>query len=235
MITACFYRGYELGNGVNDWAAAVGGLTPAALTNTLYGDKVSIAAVGANSYRRIEVNFFRFGIDASPRAFHLWWESLVVNIMRSDPELRSIGGELCFVEDKVGDLLPTLTAPPASGGLTLELTDDTLVSIGDTLLIIDTSMDDARHFDVVVVTSLVGDGFTINVESIQTTTHNPLSPGLHYDYLAADAEVYRLEAVFQHCLIQTAPELGAAEEGSRAHFRRSIIMSFLTNEDRYGV
>lgn len=234
MRPLCFYRGYALGNGLNDWAAQVAGLTPAAVRQTLYGDAAVMTAVGANSYRYITVNAFRFGVDASPKDFHLWWESLVVNVMRSDPELRNIGGELCFVEDADGHLLAPLVDGPLSGGTQLELADDSVVDVGSLLLIIDASMDDARHFDVVVVMSKVGDGSTVNVESIQSTEHNPLSPGLHYNYAMGHELVYKLEAVYQGCLFAKAPELSPAEEASRANFRRSIIYEFVTPEDRYG-
>lgn len=227
-IPTAFYRGYELGNGLNDWSANPRGSSPAVIKNALYASRAHIQVFGANLYWSIMVDAYRFGADTTPKAFHEWWDQFIRNAAYADPSLYSINnGELVFIEDKNGTTY-TLGVDVSAGAGSMTLDDDTGISVDDILFIYDQSQTTNRSSDLILVTGIPGAG-VINFTSLR-----PNASTLSYPYAAADNPViYPVEAAWTGCYFEEMPELPPAQESSFGHFRKSIPMRFLSNGDRY--
>lgn len=225
-IPTAFYRGYELGNGLNDWLAVPQGNSPAIPRTTLWATRAIIQAVGSNIYTNIKVDAFRMGIDASPKDFHTWWELFIQNIWANDPNLAVVAdGELVFIESKNHDA-HLLFSDVASGATSMVLWTITGLVVGSIIIIYNKNQATNRKSDVVKVTGLPGGG-VVNFSSIRVG-----GPGLVNNYVVADAQIYHAEAAWISCFLEAAPDIGPAEENSRGNFRQSIPFSFISNGDR---
>jgi len=227
LYPTAFYRGYELGNGVNDWLAVPKGNAPAVIRTTLWANRAIIQNVGTNAWTNVLVDAFRIGVDADPKAFHDWWNLFISNIWGQDPSLfDDRNGELVLIQQKNFHGY-TLSVDAIVGSNSMTLTSTTGLSVNNILLIFNKNQASNRASDVVKITGLPGGG-VVNFESIRITGLT-----LHYGFAVADAQIYKAEAAWRDCFLEAAPDIGPAEENSRAHFRKSIPFSFMTNGDRY--
>lgn len=232
---AAFYRGYELGNGINDWIPRPQGTDPAIPKNTLYGNKATIQVVGSNTHWEISVDAFRFGADSTPKALHEWWRLLIENIFIKDPGLFTVKiGELVFIEDRRlradggDDITALLTDNPISqGATTINITGaDSFLVANDVLFIHDTAEKDRKSDVFKVVSTPTSSSVTVDNIRISDT-------GAMADYAIGSRKAYKVEAAWRDVFMRTAPDIGPAEDSSLGHFRKSIPFTFITGSDPF--
>lgn len=226
-IPTAFYRGYELGNGINDWIANPKGNSPAIPKNALWANRAVIQQVGSNLYWQIDVDAFRFGADASPAALHKWWDALIRNIFYTDPSMfSSLAAELAFVTSKNDDSY-SVVGDLNSGDSVMTLSSTAGLVANDIMIIYDKNQASNRNSDVIQISSLPGAG-VVNFTALRVG-----SSGLSANYLNANIQLYKVEAAWTGCYLLQAPDIGTAEEPSRGNFRKHIQYSFISNGDRY--
>lgn len=222
-----FYRGWELGNGINDWIQVPKGNSPAIPRTTLWGNRAIMQIIGSNIYTNVMVNAFRVGADPDPVSFRVWWDLLIKNIWGDDPSLFAYrNGELVLVRYKNYDAY-ALTADVGQGVTSITLTSTVGLAVGNILQIYNKNQTTSRATDVVRILTLPGAG-VVTFTSIRVGL-----TGLSSAYAAVDAQIYRGEAAWSDCFLEAAPDIGPAEEGTFGNFRKTIPFSFITNGDRY--
>ena len=228
QVPAAFYRGYELGNGVNDWAALPGGTPQFIPRQTLYGNKATMQVVGSNTFTRITVDAFSFGEHSTPKEFHDAWAKLMDNIWVTDPSpFTGQNRNLVFIEDRNLTNL-SITGPFASAQTDFTFGDIGEISVGDIMFIYNYTQTEDRSSDVMLVTEINASVATMENIIVGST-------GLVNGYPAGEWKAWKAEAAWRDAAFEAPPELGPAEEGSRGNFRKSIPMSFITNQDRFPI
>lgn len=225
-IPAAFYRGYQLGNGINDWVANPEGSSQFIPRKTLYGSRANIQVVGQNSYTRISVNAFTFGQHSTPKQLHDWWAQLLENIWVTDPNpLSDQDRNLVFIADRNNDVYE-LTSGLTSGDQDLPFSDTTGLAVGDVILLVQNNVVTDVASDAMVITEI--DGLNVTASNIRIG-----GGGVVYDYTLGTFDLYLAEAAWRDVALESAPNLGLADDASLGNFRKSIPFSFITNQDRF--